>query len=276
MLIAENNYLCNNIIIMDEQKLAYLSFIQRENEDYHHTYDEELLQYEYLRDGDPRAIEESKRLFRSGITGKLSEDPLRDKKYLFVASVTLSTRFAIEGGLDAMEAYNLSDLYIQKMDLCRSIDEVYELQTEMITTFTNRLAELRKKSRSDSTSGNSSVSRQVSEALDYIYYNLHTKLTLEDIASVAGVSPNYLNSLFKKEKGVTIQKYIRAKRIEAARNMLRYSDYKETEISEILAFSGSSHFIKVFREDVGMTPKEYRAKNYRKHNRWSNNNSSSY
>ena len=255
---------------MNDQKLAYLSFIQRENEGYHHTYDEELLQYEYLRDGDPRAIEESMRLFRSGITGKLSEDPLRDKKYLFVASVTLSTRFAIEGGLDSMEAYNMSDLYIQKMDLCRSIDEVYDLQTEMITSFTNRLAEVKKKSRSDKTSnGVSELSRQVAEAIDYIYYNLHTKLLLEDIASVVGVSPNYLNSLFKKEKGVTIQKYIRSRRIEAAKNMLRYSDYKETEIAEILAFSGPSHFIKAFREDVGMTPKEYRSKNYRKHGRWS-------
>ena len=255
---------------MNDQKLAYLSFIQRENEGYHHSYDEELLQYEYLREGDPRAIEESKRLFRSGINGKLSEDPLRDKKYLFVASVTLSTRFAIEGGLDSMEAYNLSDLYIQKMDLCRSIDEVFELQTEMITAFTDRLAEIRKEARSDDSSADiSGVSRQVAEAMDYIYYNLHTKLTLEDIASVAEVSPNYLNFLFKKEKGITIQKYIRSRRIEAAKNMLQYSDYKETEISEILAFSGPSHFIKVFREEVGMTPKEYRAKNYRKHSRWS-------
>lgn len=255
---------------MNDQKLAYLSFIQRENEGYHHTYDEELLQYEYLRDGDSRAIEESKRLFRSGITGKLSEDPLRDKKYLFVASVTLSTRFAIEGGLDSMEAYNMSDLYIQKMDLCRSIDEVYDLQTEMITSFTDRLADIKKMSRSDdSVADIPGVSRQVAEAMDYIYYNLHTKITLEDIASVAGVSPNYLNALFKKEKGITIQKYIRSRRIEAAKNMLQYSDYKETEISEILAFSGPSHFIKVFREDVGMTPKEYRAKNFRKHNRWS-------
>lgn len=256
--------------MIDDKKLAYLSFIQRENAGYHHTYDEELLQYEYLRDGDPRAIEESKRLFRSGITGKLSEDPLRDKKYLFVASVTLATRFAIEGGLDAMEAYNISDLYIQKMDLCRSIEEVYECQTEMITMFTNRLAALRKEPRSLEASDTSSgLSRHVSEAMDYIYYNLHTKLTLDEIASVVGVSPNYLNSIFKKEMGITIQKYIRSRRIEAAKYMLQYSDYTETEISEILAYSGPSHFIRVFHEDEGMTPKDYRAKNYRKHSRWS-------
>ena len=95
------------------KELTYLSFLQREEEKYHHTYDEELLQYEYLRDGDLRSVEESKRLFRTGIAGKLSNDPLRDKKYLFVASTTLACRFAIEGGMEAQNAYNLSDLYIQ-------------------------------------------------------------------------------------------------------------------------------------------------------------------
>ena len=102
----------------DQNKgLVLAAFLQREEGRYHHTYEEELLQYEYLRDGDLRSIEESKRLFRTGISGHLSDDPLRDKKYLFVASITLATRFAIEGGMEAQSAYNLSDLYIQRMDV---------------------------------------------------------------------------------------------------------------------------------------------------------------
>lgn len=125
-----------------KKELTYLAFLQREEETYHHTYDEELLQYEYLRNGDLRSIEESKRLFRSGISGKLSEDPLRDKQYLFVASTTLACRFAIEGGMEAQTAYNLSDLYIQKADRCRSVDEVCELQTAMITDYTEQLRKI--------------------------------------------------------------------------------------------------------------------------------------
>lgn len=256
-----------------KKSLIYTTFLQREDATYHHTYDEELLQYEYLRDGDIRAVEESKRLFRTGITGHLSDNPLRDKKYLFVASITLATRFAIEGGMEAQEAYNLSDLYIQKMDHCRSIQEVYDLQTVMITDFTQKLATLHAtesdQTVSDDMVRNVNVSKSVWLAMDYIYYHLHEKISLEGVGNAAGLSPNYLNTLFKKEKGVTIQQYIRVRRIEAAKNMLLYSDYTETEIAEFLAFSSASHFIKVFREAVGMTPRIYQQRNFRKHQRWS-------
>lgn len=256
------------------KKLVYMTFLQREEESqYHHTYDEELLQYEYLRDGDIRSIEESKRLFRKGIAGHLSDDPLRDKKYLFVASTTLATRFAIEGGMEAQTAYNLSDLYIQKMDDCRLVQEVFDLQTAMITDFTQKMAQLHaSETVGGPDSGNthsSNISKPLWLAMDYIYYHLHTKITLEDVGNAASLSPNYLNSLFKKEKGMTIQQYIRTRRIEAAKNMILYSDYTETEVAEFLAFSSSSHYIKIFREDVGLTPRQYRQKNFRKHRKWS-------
>lgn len=253
------------------KELTYLSFLQREEENYHHSYDEELLQYEYLRDGDLRSIEESKRLFRTGIAGKLSSDPLRDKKYLFVAAITLACRFAIEGGMEAQRAYNLSDLYIQKVDLCKTVDEVYELHTAMFTDYTEQMkkqhAHRIEKAEQDH-SNQSALPRPVWKAMDYIYYHLHEKICLEDVADASGLSPNYLNSLFSREKGISIQRYICLKRIEAAKNMLLYSDYSETEISAFLAFSSPSHFIRVFRKHTGMTPRQYAKRYYRTHNRW--------
>ena len=119
------------------KQLVIASFLQREADIPHHTYDEELLQYEYLKNGDLRAVEESKKFFRSETMGKLSTDMVRNKKYLFVATTTLATRFAIEGGLEAQTAYNLSDYYIRQMDLRQDVPEINELHTEMITDFTN-------------------------------------------------------------------------------------------------------------------------------------------
>ena len=58
--------------------------------------------------------------------------------------------------------------------------------------------------------------------------------------------------------GMGIASYIRKKRMEAACNMLRYSDIPYAEIAQILAFSSQSHFIQVFKADTGMTPHEYR------------------
>ena len=77
------------------------------------------------------------------------------------------------------------------------------------------------------------------------------------------MSPSYLSTLFKKEMGMSITAYIMEKKMEAARNMLKYSDYSYSEISSILAFSSQSHFIRAFKKHNGDTPRAYREKNYR-------------
>ena len=51
--------------------------------------------------------------------------------------------------------------------------------------------------------------------------------------------------------------------MEAAQNMLRFSDYTCAEISAILAFSSQSHFNRVFRAQTGYTPKEFRNRFFR-------------
>ena len=257
---------------LHSRNLVHTTFLQREEARYHHTYDEELLQYEYVRDGDMRSVEESKRLFRTGINGTLSNDPLIHKKYLFVASTTLATRFCIEGGLDAQEAYNMSDPFIQQLDSCHTIEEVDEHQTLMIIGFTKRMADLhisRHTTDAPPSGPSKEFTKSVMECMDYIYYHLHEKITLQDLADAVGLTPNYLAALFKKEKGMTVQQYIRSRRIEAAKNMLVYSDYSATEISAFLAFSSTSHFIRIFREETGMTPRQYQQKNFRRHTKWS-------
>lgn len=102
--------------------------------------------------------------------------------------------------------------------------------------------------------------------LDYIYDNLHTKLSLETLSEIAGLSPSYLSKLFHKEVGLTVSAYITKKRIEAAGNMLKFSDYSCIDISNYLCFSSESHFIQVFRKHTGYTPKVYREKFFRKRN----------
>lgn len=270
----KNNDKKNNPAIEDlDKKLVYTTFLQQEENRYHHSYNEELLQYEYIRDGDMRSVEESKRLFRTGIAGKLSDDPVVDKKYLFVASTTLATRFCIEGGMDSQEAYNMSDLVIQELATCFTVKDINELHTIMVTNFTQKMYDIHHSPEnivySSDLTDEYRISKPVIECIDYIYYHLHSKITLKELSYVAALSPNYLASLFKKEKGITIHEYIRHRKIEVAENMLIYSDYSSTEIGEFLAFSSNSHFIKVFREETGLTPKEYKLKNFRKHTKWS-------
>ena len=238
-----------------EKHLAYLAYVNRENDFQHHGYDEEMKQYLMMQSGDPQAVEESQRMMSRDTATALSTDPLRNLQYLFVANITLTTRFAIEGGLDGETAYNASDMYIRKLDLCRTEKEVMDLHREMFGFFTAKMAARKKETV---------YTRAVAEGIDYIESNLHVPLRIDEVAEHVNLSAGYFSVLFHRETGMAFSDYVLRRRIETARNMLRYSDYTSTEISEILAFSSQSYFIRCFRNVVGITPSEYRRRYYAK------------
>ncbi len=234
---------------IDENKLGYLEYLHREQTVRHHRYDEEMYPFHLLKAGDIQAMEEAVDRRMEGDTGQLSTDPLRNAQYLFVAAITIACRFAIEGGLGEERSYNISDLYIQQADAAQTPEQVEALQREMMLFYTREVSSAKKRRV---------YSKPVLDAMNYIYYHLHDRQTVEEIAEAVGLSANYLSTQFKKELGMTIADYVMGKRIEAAENMLRYSDFAYDEIASILAFSSQSHFIQVFKKAVGCTPREYR------------------
>lgn len=96
-------------------------------------------------------------------------------------------------------------------------------------------------------------------ALKYIEPRITSPLTLDDIASVAGLSPNYFSLLFKNTCKISLWDYIVSKRIELALQMLK-SDSRMNILDIALAcgFNNTANFNKAFRRFTGMTPKEYR------------------
>ena len=239
---------------VNEKKLRYMEFLQRENGIRHHTHTEDMYQYDLLRMGDPRAVEAGAKMFSSGLTGHISDNPLRNYKYLFVAAITLASRAAIAGGMDAERAYNISDLYILKMDTLKTVEEVKKLHAEMFAFYTKEMAALDK---------TEIYSKPVILCMDYIYNHLHETIRVDTLAGMVGLNRSYLSTLFKKETGVSVSEYILSKRMEAARNMLRFSYDTYAEIAAILAFSSQSHFSRVFRAQTGYTPKAFRCRFFR-------------
>lgn len=240
---------------ISSKELHYLEYLNREIDFSHHPYDEDMLQYEYLKVGNPLALEEAKKMFRAEEQGHLSDDPVRNMKYLFVAATTLACRYAVSGGMQHELAFNASDLYIQKMDLCQTVESITMLHLDMFTFYTSHMANIEKENV---------YSKPIIQSMDYIYYHLNEKIHLQDLAKYVNLNSSYLSTLFKKETGLSVSDYILKRRMEAAKNMLQYSDYTYGDISVILAFSSQSHFIQVFKKQTGLTPKEYRSKFYRK------------
>ncbi len=233
------------------KELAKIEFIRRENELSHLSVESEMNFYEYVKRGD---LENAKRAATPIGTegyGKLSDDPLRNFKYHLVITIAFITRFCVEGGMERETAYNLSDLYIRSADTADSLEELNQLHEKVIEDFTRRMSRIRK---------DNSCSLQVTKAMEYIYTHLNEHFTVADIAKHLELSSQYLSKIFHKETGMTFSQYITKKRVDAACQLLQYTDYEANDIGNYLAFSSHSHFIQRFREETGLTPKQYRAK----------------
>ena len=90
--------------------------------------------------------------------------------------------------------------------------------------------------------------------------NNYTYLTtrIQDIYSQYPVAKCKLIKEFKEYTGMTIVQYQKMQKLAYAAQLLANSDYQITQIAEILGFDSLSHFLRIFKEEYGMTPKEYR------------------
>jgi len=240
----------------NEKKLNDLIFNQRESDWSHYSYDLELSYFAKVCSGDIDAVQKDILASNIQMNGTLSKSALNNRRYLFAISAALLTRHCIKAGMDAMEAFACSDFFINQMDECQTIEEITALDAEMRMHYTRHMANLNRQEEKPS------YSKPVFSCMDYIYNHLHEKLTLNDLAEYVSLSPNYLATLFKKETGQTIQNYIVNRKIDAAKRMLTYSEYSLTEIGNYLAFSSTSHFIKVFKENTGVTPRDFKKNQY--------------
>lgn len=235
--------------LIEKQEIGLEADVRIDTEDiYHHTYQEEVKTMDYIREGNLEEVVGAVELLAS-TAGKLSENEIRNERNLGICSITLVTRAAIEGGAAPAKAYKLSDLYINKIDQCKRMTEIFEYRKRSLYDFAKLVVEEREKRAN---------SRYTEQCKEYIRKYYHQKICIPDIAEALGVSESHLSRIFKKETGESIQKYSMHMRIERAENLLKYSEASLTEISEYLCFSSQSHFGKVFKVYKNMTPKQYR------------------
>ena len=98
----------------------------------------------------------------------------------------------------------------------------------------------------------------VRDVRQYLVNHMSERITLEQIAARAHLSPNYLCSLFKKETGLTIMEYLLQQRIEQAKRMIVTEDVALSQIAEKCGFVDYNHFSQTFRKLAGVTATQYR------------------
>lgn len=103
--------------------------------------------------------------------------------------------------------------------------------------------------------------RYLKQLQDYILANLQDEtLSPTTIATANNMSPRYVHMLFA-QIGVSASAWIRTQRLERCRDDLRARAYRDSSVAEIAyawGFTDPSHFTRVFKQQYGVGPREYR------------------
>lgn len=98
----------------------------------------------------------------------------------------------------------------------------------------------------------------VNHAMAYLEKHYAEKLTLQDVADACYVSQWHLSKLLNKNTGKSFYDLLNSVRIDAARRLLRTPGLKIGEVSEMVGYTDTAHFARVFRKITGMSANEYR------------------
>jgi AraC-like DNA-binding protein len=90
--------------------------------------------------------------------------------------------------------------------------------------------------------------------------NYRDKITLEELAKKYFISQYYLSRVFKELTGYGFKEYLILYRINEAKKLLSYTKLPVTEVCFACGYQNSDHFIRIFRENQGCSPLQYRKK----------------
>ena len=103
------------------------------------------------------------------------------------------------------------------------------------------------------------IHREIESVKQYIYEHYGEEISVEYLADLVYMAPSYLSCVFKKETGQNLSKFIKAYRMEKAKEMLEESHKKIVTISNEVGYPNVSYFCQSFREYFGISPQKFRS-----------------
>ncbi len=100
----------------------------------------------------------------------------------------------------------------------------------------------------------------VLEAQAWMEENFARTISIDEIARQVGISPRHFKRRFKKATGAAPIAYLQSVRIQAAKEKLESTQQSVNEITYGIGYEDSSTFRRLFKREVGLSPREYRDK----------------
>ena len=171
------------------------------------------------------------------------------KSYLFTDVILATAKFIGELGGNIEQVIPELD-HIQPM--LASIRTIEEMRQQVREILTGALA------YRDSKSNNLYVG-MIQQAKHYIetHYS-DPDLALDNVAAHVSLSPCHFSAVFSQEAGATFKEYLTELRINKAKELLRTTTLRSSEIADQVGYNDPHYFSYVFKKNAGLSPKEFR------------------
>lgn len=144
---------------------------------------------------------------------------------------------------------------ISSFDVNSELLQSKEQAVEYVTRIIEKAVELREK---NSSNRYGTVVDQVKKYIEEHYEE--EELSLNLLASYVNFSPNHLSMIFSQQTGQTFIKYLTDYRMNKAKELLRGTSMRSSEISLEVGYKDPHYFSYLFKKTQGMTPTQYRGK----------------
>ncbi len=146
--------------------------------------------------------------------------------------------------------------------LCEALIKERNEEKEYVSFAVTNLLELiiifilRKIGSNESKNGRNSL--VMNNVLRYIYTHLRENPTLAQMAAMCNYSPNYFSRLFRENTGKKYTDFLNSLKINTAKRLLSSSEISVKEIAQECGYSSVSNFYRVFKEETGIAPLNFR------------------
>lgn len=164
--------------------------------------------------------------------------------------ITMDAYFCV---VDFLEGLQISRDEIEPFDIASGHLQSKESAVEYVAGIIKKALELREKNASNR------YGDVVGEVMRYIEKNYgEEELSLNLLASHVNFSPNHLSTVFSQQTGQTFTKYLTDYRMNKAKELLRCTGKRSSEIGMEVGYRDPHYFSYLFKKTQGMTPTQYR------------------
>lgn len=236
----------NRIIYGKDAFIKYDEAIANDRELYEYPAELESKLLDYLRLHD----EESMGRILDDFLGKVSNYSYNEI-LLSLTQLTLSTTRVFKGIIGTnIEKYNLSYRSINKK--LGDFDELIEIREWLISVYGDMIDAIKGKRQNKNAEIVGCILKYINEKY------ADSNISVESIADLVDLSPNYARKIFKDSTGKSISNYINEIKFNKVQDLLQNTEYSISKIVGIVGLQNSPYFYASFKKVTGKTPDEYR------------------